>query len=111
MLKPEQFDAVFKRGTRVLTNPVLSVQVLAQTSETARLGFAVARKMLSSAVARNAFKRCCRESFRRQRSRLPSVDIVISARKGARDVTCEQLVQHLEVLWQRLIDRSTPRPP
>lgn len=43
----------------------------------ARLGLAIAKKVIQSASARNRVKRLLRESFRLNQRRLPDIDIVI----------------------------------
>lgn len=43
----------------------------------ARLGLAIAKKVIQSASARNRVKRLLRESFRLNQGRLPDIDIVI----------------------------------
>lgn len=43
----------------------------------ARLGLAIAKKVIQSASARNRVKRLLRESFRLNQIRLPDIDIVI----------------------------------
>jgi len=46
-----------------------------------RIGLAIAKKSVRSAVGRNRLKRIIRESFRQAKSQLLGVDIVIMARE------------------------------
>ena len=50
--------------------------------EHARLGLAVSRKKLKTAVARNRIKRLIRECFREQQESLASLDLVVMPQAG-----------------------------
>ncbi len=67
----------------------------------ARLGLAIAKKVIQSASARNRVKRLIRESFRLNQRRLPDVDIVIVVTSRAlynnRVLLCD-----LDKQWSRL---------
>ncbi len=49
----------------------------------ARLGLVIPKKQARTAVLRNAIKRQVRELFRRQRSRLPAVDLILRLARSA----------------------------
>jgi ribonuclease P protein component len=68
----------------------------------ARLGLAIAARTVGNAVSRNRVKRQVREQFRLQRDALPPVDIVISARQGARDAPAAELRAALQRLWKQI---------
>jgi ribonuclease P protein component len=68
----------------------------------ARLGLAISKRVSKRAVERNRIKRLLRESFRRIRSQLPPVDMVIMAREQAAGVSGPELLAELEVLWRRI---------
>jgi ribonuclease P protein component len=69
----------------------------------ARIGFAVAKKQISLAVGRNRVRRLARESFRKQRHTLQSVDIIILAQSAAGSASNSDLSASLEQHWQRLL--------
>jgi ribonuclease P protein component len=65
------------------------------------LGLVAGRKV-GKATRRNRVKRLLREFFRRHRLNLPDRDIIILAKKGAPDLTYDQVETELaRVLLQR----------
>ena len=59
-----------------------------------RLGLVVTRRF-GKAVRRNRMKRLLREFFRRHKGRLPSLDLVIMAKKGAEALNYDQVAEEL----------------
>jgi ribonuclease P protein component len=72
-----------------------------------RLGFAIARKAVPSAAARNRIKRQLREQFRLQAGELEAVDVVFFAQKPATAANRQQLREAATPLWRR-IQRCAP---
>lgn len=68
-----------------------------------RIGMAVSRKVSPRAVTRNRIKRQVRETFRLTVDELPSIDIVVMARRDAAQADNEQIRHSLASHWQRLI--------
>ncbi len=71
----------------------------------ARLGLAVAKKQIRRAVDRNRLKRIIRESFRRNRSSLPPVDIVVMVRRPVLELEQAEIFSRLQRLWHKIIER------
>ncbi|HZE21148.1 MAG TPA: ribonuclease P protein component [Desulfobaccales bacterium] len=69
-----------------------------------RLGLVVTRR-LGKAVKRNRVKRLLREFFRRHKTELPAVDLVIMAKKGAAALGYHQVEEELG----RLLFRARKR--
>lgn len=67
-----------------------------------RLGLAIAKKHVPTAVRRNLIKRLAREQFRLLKRGQSPLDIVILSRPAARSATREQLRQALEQLFTKL---------
>lgn len=101
LLKAPLFQDVFEKNTlRVSSKEIL---ILARPNKLRpRLGLVVGKKNISLAVNRNRFKRCARESFRLQQHSLPSLDIIVLARRGAGDLTTKKLQEKLLFLWLEL---------
>ncbi|MGH8456923.1 MAG: ribonuclease P protein component [Stenotrophobium sp.] len=104
LLKPGEFEAVFAGGKRESV-PLLTVIVLRNELRHARLGLAVARKNIPSAVLRNRVKRHIRESFRQNQQRLPSVDLVFLPRAAAQNAPAATIRQQLQRLWTRIAEQ------
>ncbi len=72
------------------------------SAQTARLGMAVSRRVSKRAVVRNRIRRQIRESFRLQRTRLPSCDLLVIARPLAAEQSKRALRSELDALWRKL---------
>lgn len=68
----------------------------------ARIGIIVAKKNVKLAVQRNRLKRQLRETFRKQREVMPSLDLVLLAKKGADLNTNASISEELDYLWRKL---------
>jgi len=79
--RSEDFQLIQRTGRRRRSRHLVMVW-LRSDRDHPRFGLAVSRKV-GNAVIRNRVKRWLRESIRRQRHGLTSVDVVIIARSGA----------------------------
>ncbi|NHI02130.1 MULTISPECIES: ribonuclease P protein component [Oceanimonas] len=104
LLTPAQFKNVFDNPVRA-ASPHLTLLAKPNGLEHPRLGLAVPKKALKRAVWRNRVKRVARESFRLKQHKLPSVDIVVIAKKGIGDVPNDELFELMERLWRTLSRR------
>ena len=101
LLQPSEFQRVFaspaKAGDRYLT-------LLGRKNGLghARLGLAIAKRNIRTAVARNRIKRVIRESFRQVHARLGALDIVVLAKAQAAQASKQELFKALDHLWQDL---------
>ena len=77
------------------------------TQVTHRLGLAVAKKHIPSAVRRNRLKRLARERFRFLPATSPSLDIVVLARPGAKDASRHALREALDRQFARIQQKTT----
>ena len=114
--KPERFcrslrlvlSADFKR---VFSNPCkvgskyLTLLVKRNELDHPRLGLAISRKHVKTAVGRNRIKRQARESFRLHQDIIGNFDVVVMAKPGVGNVNQRQLRAQLDKHWQELAER------
>ena len=96
-----EFDQLYARGKR-LGNNHFGITVHPNELGLARLGLAVASKPFGGSVPRNRIRRLIRESFRLRQHDLPEVDLVVSARTGAKTASPAQLRASLDGLWDKV---------
>lgn len=108
LLLPAAFKSCFESGHR-LSGRYFRLH-LGWTEAPARIGLAVSRKVSPRAVVRNRIKRCVRESFRQARAELPSLDIVVLAKREAAAADNSALNDDLRTLWRRLAALKRPGP-
>ncbi len=101
LLTPEHYQNVFQQAHRA-GSPHFTIIARNNTLSHPRLGLAVPKKQIKTAVGRNRFKRLARESFRLQQNQLPSKDFVVIAKKSAQDLSNEDVFKIFEKLWHRL---------
>jgi len=101
LLNPSEFKYVFDRPVKV-GNAYLSVLARQNGQEIARLGLAVPKRQIKTAVSRNRIKRLIRESFRYNQTRLAGLDIVVLVRAGAARVANPTFLHDLDKLWDSL---------
>jgi len=101
LLSPAAFQRVFKQATRS-GDRYFTILWRSNDVQTARIGFAIAKKRIASAVRRNRIRRLTRESFRQNRNELSNVDIVIMAQPAAQQASNAQLFKSLEHHWNKI---------
>lgn len=113
MLHPEGFARTARLATaaeleRVFQDPIKTSDalftVLARPNERgeARLGLAISKKTVRTAVARNRVKRLVRESFRKRQAALAGLDLVVIGRRGLGDQPNPRIIESLRGHWDRL---------
>jgi ribonuclease P protein component len=98
LLSPPDFDRVYAKRFRLFDSN-FSVNAAPNELGFARLGLSIGGKAVGNSVARNRVKRQVRDSFRRIAPELPSVDLVVGARNGARTAHNARLRESLSSLW------------
>ena len=78
-------------GATCIGDGLFALTVILNQLGAPRLGLAVAVRAAGNAVVRNRIRRTIRESFRLHQHALPAVDIVVSARAGARLASAQVL--------------------
>ncbi len=70
----------------------------------ARLGLAISRKNIKTAIKRNQIKRIIRESFRLNQEKLEGLDIVVTAHKASVEAEKRALKDSLSNHWLRITE-------
>lgn len=109
LLDAHQYKYVFD-NTRLRVSHAKFLILTSPPSDSARiqprLGLIIAKKNVRLATQRNRIKRVIRESFRSQQHTLPTLDIVVLARKNANDLSQKELHHVLNDLWRRLTAKA-----
>ncbi len=101
LLTPEHYRHVFQQAQRA-GSPHLTILARDNNLGHPRLGLAVPKKQIKTAVDRNRFKRVVRDDFRLRQDKLPSKDFVVIAKKSANELSNDELNKVLQKLWHRL---------
>jgi ribonuclease P protein component len=100
--KSADYAFVFARPAK-LADAIFTVLVRPNEIGRARLGLAISKKNIKTAVARNRIKRLIRESFRQHLFLLSSVDIIVLAKRGADKKNSQTVRRSLRTHWKRLV--------
>jgi ribonuclease P protein component len=99
LLKKNEFDFVFKQAKKMVTSELVLL-FRTNTVGHARLGLALAKRIIPKAHDRNRVKRMVRESFRTRQ--LPPIDVVVLARKGVENINNSITIAKLSKAWDKL---------
>ncbi len=102
LLSSDDFQQVFKRTEFRSVDQRLTVLAKQNDFAQARLGLAISKRIIKTAVGRNRVKRLTRESFRQHQQVLSGLDIVVLSRNGAPQADNPELTESLHVHWERI---------
>src|SRR5690242_2346617 len=108
LLDKAQFDAVFAAKRRQ-HSPLFLLHVAPGAHDAARLGLAIAKRVVPRAHQRNRLKRHAREAFRAVRDSLPPFDLVLVAKAAALEQPARALRADLDGLFARLLSLNRNR--
>ncbi|MFG6668130.1 ribonuclease P protein component [Halomonas sp. HNIBRBA4712] len=114
LLNAGDFSHVFEQADLKVHGKGMMALARFSTRGHPRVGFVVSKKNVKLAVDRNRFKRLVRESIRLRQQRLPSMDIVVLAKRGVQDIDNDTLARQLHGMWKRLAreaSAASPSPP
>lgn len=102
LLSSNDFQKVFKQTSCRSVDQRLTVLARPNELGHARLGLAISKRIIKTAVGRNRIKRLVRESFRQHQQLLTDLDIVVLSRNGAPQASNPELISALQTHWQRV---------
>ena len=103
----QDYQAVFESTDCKTSDRYFTLLAKRNFQDDPRLGLAITRKKIRSAVARHAVKRIIRESFRHHKQQLQGLDVIVMASTAASNEANSVLFTQLEKHWQRLSQRCS----
>lgn len=100
LLKNHEFQAVFQKTRCRSSDNKLTVLATHNGLDHARLGLAIGKRAIKTAVGRNRLKRLVRESFRQHQQQLSGLDIVVLGRENAAHSCNTEILESLDTHWQ-----------
>ncbi|WP_201582322.1 ribonuclease P protein component, partial [Psychrobacter sp. 72-O-c] len=91
LLTPAAFREVFDAPERKLHQSHLMAFVRSNTHDQPRIGMAITKRKVPTAVTRNLIKRKIREQFRGQAHKLENKDIVFIIKRSIKDIDKKEL--------------------
>jgi len=104
LLKPEDFKRVFTKACK-LGGKHLTILARKNDLGHPRLGLAISRKHVKTAVGRNLIKRQVRESFRLHQAIIGDFDVIVLGKPGVDRLNKQELRVLLDKYWQELAER------
>ena len=105
LLNSGDFQLVFKGTECRSSDNALTLLARHNGLSHARLGLAISKRFIKTAVGRNRVKRLLRESFRQHQSLLRGLDIVVLNREAAHKTSNSELTKALKAHWRRVVKR------
>lgn len=105
LLSSGDFQSVFKGTECRSSDQALTLLARQNGLDHARLGLAISKRFIKTAVGRNRVKRLVRESFRQHQSLLAGLDIVVLNRDAAHKTSNHDLIKALKAHWRRVAKR------
>jgi len=105
LLQSREFQRVFNNTECKSADALLTVLAVRNTCGHPRLGLAISKKKIKTAVARNKIKRLIRESFRQHKNEMGNLDIVVLGQTRAAMASNQQAFESLATHWKNITDR------
>ncbi|WLP94545.1 ribonuclease P protein component [Psychrobacter sp. M13] len=102
LLTPTAFKEVFDAPERKLHQTHLMAFVRSNDSEKPRIGMAITKRKVPTAVKRNLIKRQIRENFRLQSYRLENKDIVFIVKKSIDELNSKNLIIEINNIFKKI---------
>ena len=105
LLTSEDFQRVFRETQCKSIDDRFTLLARRNGLENPRLGLAISKRLIKTAVGRNRVKRLIRESFRLHQDQLHDLDIVVLGRSGVLQASNTEILESLRFHWQRVAKR------
>lgn len=105
LLTPAAFREVFDAPERKLHQSHLMAFIRTNTHDTPRVGMAITKRKVPTAVARNLVKRQIREQFRVKASSLENKDIVFIIKNSIKGISNTELKNEINNIFKKIEKR------
>jgi ribonuclease P protein component len=105
LLQSREYTGVFNSTQCKSSDQYFIVLAKSNHRQYPRLGLAITKKKIRTAVARNRLKRIIRESFRHHKEYLKGMDAVVLCQSRAAAVNNKDLFYSLHNHWLKLAER------
>ncbi len=102
LLTPTAFRNVFDAPERKIHQSHLMAFVRSNEVTYPRVGMAITKRKVPTAVARNLIKRKIREQFRVKSSILQNKDIVFIVKKSIKDIDKKELTHQINTIFKKI---------
>lgn len=102
LLTPAAFREVFEAPERKLHQSHLMAFVRSNTLQQPRVGMAITKRKVPTAVSRNLVKRLIRESFRNKAINLENKDIVFIVKKSIKGIENKELLKEINNIMKKI---------
>lgn len=102
LLTPAAFREVFDAPERKLHQSHLMAFVRSNTHDQPRIGMAITKRKVPTAVTRNLIKRKIREQFRGQAYKLENKDIVFIIKRSMKDIDKKELNNQINNIFKKI---------
>lgn len=106
LLSSRDFQLVFRDNYIRISDDKWVVLARRNKLPYARLGMAISKRVVKTAVMRNRMKRIVRESFRHNQQMLAGSDIVVMCREGVRQGNNRELFESINKHWKRILESA-----
>ena len=102
LLTPAAFREVFDAPERKIHQSHLMAFVRTNTHDKPRVGMAITKRKVPTAVARNLIKRQIREQFRSKAFKIENKDIVFIVKKSIKDIDKKELKNQINNILKKI---------
>ena len=102
LLTPAAFREVFDAPERKIHQSHLMAFVRTNTHDKPRVGMAITKRKVPTAVARNLIKRQIREQFRSKAFKIENKDIVFIIKKSIKDIDKNELKIQINNIFKKI---------
>ena len=102
LLTSSDYKGVFDNAEHKVSCRFILMLAIKHKKCQTRLGMIVSKKNIPKSVERNRIKRLIRESFRKTRSQLPQLDVIVLIRRGLDGLPNLTISTKMDALWKDL---------